>query len=134
MKRWLSDFPTLTASAALGQLLILITGLIVCGRLMLGRAFPAGYDGWLMLLFGLATANVAGMIGKRLSDFRYKAAGTSPVNVEAPSNVTVETGAVRDEAPKFTRVTAQQVANVTAPAAVPGGRPAEVPDVEGEGG
>lgn len=90
MKGWLKDYPTLAASAALGQFLILVTGLIVCARLLLGLTFPAGYDAWLMLLFGLATTNVAGMIGKRLSDFRYKAAGTSPVNVEGPSNVTVE--------------------------------------------
>lgn len=123
MKRWLSDYPTLAAGAALGQLLIFITGLIVCVRLLLGRVFPDGYDSWLWLLFGLATANVAGMIGKRLSDFRYKAAGTSPVNVEAPSNVTVETEAVKDDAPKFTRVTAQQVADATAqPDELPGSR------------
>ena len=107
MKKWLGDYPTLNASAVLGQLLILITGLIVCGRLFLGKAFPSGYDGWLMLLFGLATANVAGMIGKRLSDFRYKAAGTSAVNVEAPSNVTVETETTEGEAPKVTQVTTE---------------------------
>lgn len=123
MKTWLKDYPTLSASAALGQLLVLLTGLIVCGRLLRGLRFPDGYESWLMLLFGLATTNVAGMIGKRLSDFRYKAAGTSAVNVEAPSNVTVETKtATEGEAPKFTRVTAQQVADATV-------QPAGEPDV-----
>lgn len=120
MKKWLSDFPTLAGGAVLGQALILLTGLIVCARLALGRPFPDGYESWLLLLFGLAGASVTGMIGKRLSDFRYKAAGTSPVTVEAPSNVTVETKPADGEAPKVTQVTAQ-----------PGAEPARSDDESG---
>lgn len=116
MKRWLGDFPTHNASVALALSLIALTGLIVCTRLALGLDFPDGYDLWMMLLGGLAGVNAVGLGIKRATDASYKAAGTSPVTVEAPSNVTVETEAAgtTDSPPKFTRVTAQQVADATA--------------------
>jgi hypothetical protein len=98
MKDWLQDFPATNASHAVVLLLILLTGVVVIVRLALGRDFPAGYDGWLTFLAAVAGVGTVGTIGKRLSNIDYKKAGTSPVNVEAPSTVTV-TPPAKPEAP-----------------------------------
>lgn len=122
MKAWLSDFPGHNASVAIALALIGLTGLIVCLRLGLGLVFPDGYDGWLMLLGALAGVNVAGLGIKRATDFRYKAAGTAAVNVEGPSNVTVETSpkaAKPEDRPVLTREVAEQAAAAYAGAADP---------------
>jgi hypothetical protein len=89
LKKWLADFPGQNGAVVVALFLILITGLVVVVKLALGQNFPENYDSWLVLLASLAGINVVGMIGKRATDFNYKAAGTSPVNVEAPSTVTV---------------------------------------------
>lgn len=89
MKAWLQDFPATNASHAVVLFLILLTGLAVVGRLAFGRVLPGGYDGWFALLAALSGVGTVGTIGKRLSDIDYRKAGTSPVNVEAPSTVTV---------------------------------------------
>ncbi len=90
MKKFMSDFPTQGGQVVVALLLIFITGLIVAGRLLRGLSFPDGYEAWLFFLGALAGVANIGMIGKRFTDFRYKQAGTSPVNVEAPSQVNVE--------------------------------------------
>jgi hypothetical protein len=89
MKTWLQDFPTQNAASATALLLILVTGTVVVIKLALGQIFPDGYDTWIWAMVALAGVNVAGMVGKRFTDIEYKRAGTSPVNVEAPSNVNV---------------------------------------------
>jgi hypothetical protein len=98
MKAWLQDFPATNASHAVVLLLILLTGLVVVGRLAWGLMLPAGYDGWFTLLAALSGVGTVGTIGKRLSDIDYKKAGTSPVTVEAPSTVTV-TAPAKEEGP-----------------------------------
>lgn len=85
----LKDFPGTSAGHATALVLILTFGLIADYRFARGLSFPDGYDAWLIFLATLAGLSTGGMIGKRLSDIGYKAAGTSPVTVEAPSNVTV---------------------------------------------
>lgn len=92
LTKLLDDFPWQRALTAVGVLLILLTGLVVVARLAIGADFPDGYDTWLYILVGLATASTAGMIGKRATDWKYAQMKASPqVNVEAPSDVTVET-------------------------------------------
>lgn len=85
----LKDFPGTNAGHATALVLILSFGIIVDVRLSRGLAFPDGYDAWLIFLATLAGLSTGGMIGKRITDVSYKAAGPSPVTVEAPSNVTV---------------------------------------------
>ncbi len=92
LKAWLQDFPGQNAGVVVALFLILLTGFIVDLRLFLGKAFPDGYDSWLILLGSLAGVTTLGMVGKRLSDIEYKKAGqtpASPVTVQAPSTVTV---------------------------------------------
>lgn len=110
-KTFAQDYPTLGATAVIGGFHIFVTGVIIEARLFLGKEMPDGYDFWLLFLGALATGTFAAMVGKRLSDFRYKQAGTSPVTVEAPSNVTVETQAAK---PVLTREDAQRAAEVYA--------------------
>lgn len=93
IKSFLNDFPTTNGRVVATICLIVVTGLVVCVRLIRGADFPGGYDTWIWALVVLAGVDSAQVVGKRLSDFRYKAAGTSPVTVEAPSNVTVTTEA-----------------------------------------
>lgn len=94
LKGWLEDFPGQNATVASALLLFLLTGLVVIALLALERPFPAGYEAWFVTLATFAGIATGGMGIKRLTDFRYKAAGTSPVTVEAPSTVTVtNTGA-----------------------------------------
>jgi hypothetical protein len=88
-KEFCKDFPTQGGIAVVSLILIFFTGVAVIGRLGAGQPFPDGYEPWLVFLGALATGTFAGMIGKRLSDFRYKQAGTSPVSVGGPSTVTV---------------------------------------------
>lgn len=88
-KEFCKDFPTQGGIVVIALLLIFFTGVAVIGRLGAGQPFPTGYEPWLLFLGALATGTFAGMIGKRLSDFRYKQAGTSPVTVESPSTITV---------------------------------------------
>lgn len=89
LKGWLQDFPGQNGGVVTALLLILITGLVVIVRLALGLVFPDGYDTWIWALIALAGVNVVGMVGKRFTDINYKQAGTSPVNVEGPSTVSV---------------------------------------------
>lgn len=94
LKGWLQDFPATSAGHVAAISLILLTGIVVAVRLARGLTFPDGYDGWLVFLATLAGVSTAGMIGKRVSDVAYKAAGTSPVNVAGPSTVNVTAEAV----------------------------------------
>lgn len=113
LKKFLSDFPGHNGTVVTALLWINLTALIVCVRLALGAKFPEGYDTWLWILVTLAGVNAAGLGVKRLTDFRYKQAGTSPVNIEAPSNVKVET--TNDPAkPILTKEIAQEAADVYA--------------------
>lgn len=89
LKGWLQDFPGQNGGVVTALLLIIITGLVVIVRLALGLVFPDGYDTWIWALIALAGVNVVGMVGKRFTDINYKQAGTSPVNVEGPSTVSV---------------------------------------------
>lgn len=100
LKNFLQDFPGTNATVAAAIVLVLLTGLIVCAKLALGQPFPSGYDTWIWALVALCGVNVAGVVGKRLTDVEYKKAGTSPVTVGGPSTVTVAT------APSATTVTA----------------------------
>jgi hypothetical protein len=93
MKAWLIDFPGTNAGHAAAILLILVTGLTVVVRLALGLPFPDGYGEWIWALVALAGVNVAGMGIKRLTDTSYKAAGTSPVTIDAPAVTTITTTA-----------------------------------------
>lgn len=88
IKRWLTDFPSQGANAAVAVFLIVCTGLVIIARLAIGKDFPEGYDSWLILLGSLAGVSTAGMIGKRLSNIEYKAAKRVPaVNVEQADQV-----------------------------------------------
>ena len=80
--------------------LILPFGLIVCGRLALGLPFPDNYDTWIWALVALAGVTTAGMGIKRATDIGYVTAKNTgpPVNVAAPSTVTVTPG-LADVAP-----------------------------------
>jgi hypothetical protein len=86
----LREFPGTNAGHASALLLILSFGIIVDVRLSRGLPFPDGYDAWLIFLATLAGLSTGGMIGKRITDVSYKAAGTPPVTVGGPSTVTVE--------------------------------------------
>jgi len=92
LKIWLTDFPTQGASAAVAVSLIFLTGLVVIGRLAYGARFPEGYEPWFVLLGALSGVSTVGMIGKRLSNIEYKAAGSQPpqVNVERANTVNAE--------------------------------------------
>lgn len=93
-KRVAQDFPTQGGGAVVALTLIFLTGLAVIVRLVLGAPFPAGYETWIWALVALSGVSAAGMVGKRMTDHHLaeiKARGPSPVNVEAPSDVTVET-------------------------------------------
>ncbi len=91
VKTYLGDFPSQNAATGLSLILIFETGLVVLIRLSLGLIFPDGYDTWIYALVGLAGVNVAGLVGKRLTDTGYvaaKAAGKGPsVNVEGDATV-----------------------------------------------
>lgn len=89
LKNFLQDFPGTSAGHAVAVLLILLFGLVATVLLALGRVFPDGYDPYLVFLATLAGVSTAGMVGKRLSDVNYKAAGPTPITVEGPSNVNV---------------------------------------------
>lgn len=96
LKGWLSDFPTANGRVVATIVIMLATAAVVIVRLVLGAPFPSGYDTWLWVLVAMAGVDSAHVVGKRLSDFRYKQAGTSPVTVEAAAgNVTVEAPAVK---------------------------------------
>lgn len=97
LKSFLHDFPTANGRVVATIVIMLATAAVVIVRLILGAPFPDGYDTWLWVLVAMAGVDSAHVVGKRLSDFRYKAAGAPAVNVEAPSNVTVETPRASDE-------------------------------------
>lgn len=102
LKFWLQDLPTTALGHVVALALILLTGLVVVVRLACGKIFPGGYDAWLTLLAALAGVSTIGMIGKRLTDREYRAAGTSPVNVGGPSTVNVTTETPAPDAAKLT--------------------------------
>ena len=88
------DFPTQGGAAVVGLALFFLTGLAVVYRLARGADFPNGYEFWIGALVAMSGITTAGMVGKRMTDYRLaeiKTRGPSPVNVEAPSDVTVET-------------------------------------------
>lgn len=89
LKSELQDWPFTNTGHAAAIVIFVLFGLVVVVRLALGRVFPDGYDGWMALLGAALGLGTVGMVGKRLSDASYKAAGASPVTVEAPSTVTV---------------------------------------------
>ncbi len=93
MKAWLSDFPTQSATVVTALLLILLFGLVVVVRLAFGESFPDNYDNWIWALVALSGVSTAGMVGKRLSDIGYKAAGQPSVNVGGPSTINVPAAA-----------------------------------------
>jgi hypothetical protein len=103
MNKWLSEFPGTNAGHAAAIVLILLTGVIVAGRLALGLPFPDGYGEWLLFVATLAGVSTAGMGIKRVTDIDYKKAGASALTVEGPSTV---------------NVAAPPAAGVAAPAAV----------------
>ena len=100
MKKWLQDFPTQNATVVTALLLILLFGLVVVVRLGYGEPFPANYDNWIWALVALSGVSTAGMVGKRLSDVSYKAAGQPSVNVGGPSTVTVASAPTSAVPPK----------------------------------
>lgn len=67
MKRWLTDFPTQGGTVFVALALILVTGLIIAGRLLRGLNFPNGYETWLLFLGALAGVSTAGMVAKRVT-------------------------------------------------------------------
>jgi len=95
LKTNLQDFPTHPATVVSGLTMILLFGLVVIVRLALGMAFPDGYDTWIWALVAVAGVSTAGGIGKRLTDIGYVTAKNTgpPVNVAAPSTVTVQPNA-----------------------------------------
>ena len=93
LKQFMNDFPTQGGGTVVALTLIFLTGLAVIVRLILGEPFPQGYDTWIWALVVLSGVSTAGMVGKRMTDHtlaRIKSHGPSKVNVEAPSDVTVE--------------------------------------------
>jgi hypothetical protein len=94
-KAFCTDFPTLGGSAVIALFLLLLTGVNVNVLMARSKPFPEGYDGWFLLLGALATGTFAAMIGKRLSDFRWKAAGatttTTTTDLPVPDAATTAT-------------------------------------------
>lgn len=90
IKDFVKDFPHQGGMTVVALTLIFTMGLVVIARFAFGKDFPDGYDGWLIFLGTIAGVSTGGMIGKRATDFRYKAAGKDPsttVNAET-ANVT----------------------------------------------
>lgn len=145
IKGFLVDFPTANGRIVSTILLIWFTGIVVAVRLALGEAFPDGYDTWLWVLVILAGVDSAHVVGKRLSDFRYKAAGTpavetggpttvvqgAPAAGAAPASSTTVTTHAAPAAPVLTRESAQAAADAYA-AAPEAARPAGI-DPPGQG-
>lgn len=126
LKAYLGDFPSHNASVAVALFLILETGLVVLIRLALGLIFPDGYDTWIYALVGLAGVNVAGLIGKRLSDKAYveaKAAGKAnagpSVNVQGDATVNATAENAQPKPAVLTRESAQAAADVLAGSPAP---------------
>lgn len=109
VKAFLQDFPTANGRVVATILLIMLTGVVVCARLALGENFPNGYDTWIWALVVLAGVDSAHVVGKRLSDFRYKAAaGASPatettVETAGPAEVKVKSDATAATPPVITK-------------------------------
>lgn len=89
IKTFLDHFPTQPATVVAAIVVFLLMGFAASIRLLLGKDFPDGYDAWIWAVLIAMGVGAGYGIGKRLSHIDYKAAGTSPVNVEAPSTVTV---------------------------------------------
>src|SRR5258708_2250198 len=88
---------------AVALFLILTTGLIVEGRLLLGRDFPTGYDTWIWALVSLVLGTaVGGTAALRATSIPYvaakaaaKANGGAP-QVSVAGDVTVQTAATAE--------------------------------------
>lgn len=89
VKDFVKDFPHQGGTTVVALFLILGMGVVVIVRFALGKIFPDGYDGWLIFLATLAGVATGGMIGKRATDFRYKAAGKDPSTVVQTETTTV---------------------------------------------
>lgn len=90
IKEFVKDFPHQGGMTVVALSLILSFGMVATARFALGKIFPDGYEGWLIFLGTIAGVTTGGMIGKRATDFRYKAAGSkegTTVNAET-ANVT----------------------------------------------
>lgn len=88
-KRYVADFPTQGGTVVVALFLITGMGVIVIGRLLMGKPFPDGYDSWLVFLGALAGVSTIGMIGKRATDYEYAKA-------QNPATVTTTTTAAPD--------------------------------------
>lgn len=94
LKDFVKDFPHQGGMTVLSFALIGAFGAVVTVRFALGKIFPDGYEGWLIFLGTIAGVTTGGMIGKRATDFRYKAAGkdspatTTTVESAGPSTTT----------------------------------------------
>lgn len=94
IKDFVKDFPHQGGTTVVALILILLFGMVVVVRFALGKIFPDGYDGWMIFLATMAGVATGGMIGKRATDFRYKAAGkdapqtTTTVETAGPAKTT----------------------------------------------
>lgn len=98
IKGYLADFPSHNAATALALVVFFETALIVLIRLALGLIFPEGYDTWIWALVGMAGVNVAGLIGKRATDWGYVKAKAGSPAVTVEGDATINTTAERKAA------------------------------------
>ena len=92
-KKLCADFPTQGGQVVVALSLIVVTGLIIAARLVVGKPFPEGYDNWLIFLGALSGISNIGMIGKRATDrdlARIKAGGGPAVSVGSADTVIAE--------------------------------------------
>lgn len=101
VKDFVRDFPHQGGTTVVALILILAFGVVVVVRFALGKIFPDGYEGWMIFLATLAGVATGGMIGKRATDFRYKAAGqNSPSTVVNADSASVTGGPVEVKPPE----------------------------------
>lgn len=74
IKQFLQGFPTHSATVLTSLVLIFYTGVIIIGRLALGKVFPDGYSEWLIFLGALAGIVTTGLGIKRFSSAEYQQA------------------------------------------------------------
>lgn len=98
IKDFVKDFPHQGGMTVVALSLIFWFGVVATIRFALGKNFPEGYEGWLIFLGTIAGVTTGGMIGKRATDFRYKAAGKDGTTVNADS-ATVTGGPVEVKPP-----------------------------------
>lgn len=99
IKDFVSDFPHQGGMTVVSLTLILTFGVAVIIRFTMGKNFPDGYDGWLIFLGTIAGVSTGGMIGKRATDFRYKAAGSKDGTTVNAESATVTGGPVEVKPP-----------------------------------